>query len=134
MLNLKQRIAVLAAGLVSCSVFMVLPTFAQQAHVVSPSDLQKAAVATTNARQENEATLNKFLSSPQTHQALESVHMSSQQVKSAVSNLSDEEVAQLASKATKGQNDFAAGIISDHDLILIALAALIVIIIIVAVR
>jgi hypothetical protein len=60
--------------------------------------------------------------------------MNSEQVKTAVSNLSDEEVDQLASRANKAQGDFAAGIISDHDLILIALAALVVIIIIVAVR
>jgi hypothetical protein len=60
--------------------------------------------------------------------------MNPSQVKTAVSNLSDAEVAQLASRADKAQSDFAAGMISDHDLILIALAALVVIIIIVAVR
>ncbi len=114
--------------------FAVLPGFAEQGHVVSPADLQKAAVASTSTRQQNEATVNRFLSSPQTRQALRSVHMNSEQVKTAVSNLSDQEVAQLASRANKAQGDFAAGIISDHDLILIALAALVVIIIIVAVR
>lgn len=134
MSNLKQRFASLAAGLAMCLAFAVHPTLAQQAHVVSPADLQKAAVASTSTRQQNEATVNQFLTSPETRRALDSVHMNPQQVKTAVSNLSDQDVAQLATKANKAQADFAAGIISDHDLILIALAALVVIIIIVAVR
>jgi hypothetical protein len=60
--------------------------------------------------------------------------MNPTQVKTAVSNLSDEEVAQLASRADKAQTDFAAGHISDRDLIFIALAILLVILIIVAAR
>jgi hypothetical protein len=132
--NLKQRLMGLAAGLVMCSMFAVVPSFAEQGHVVSPADMQKAAVASTSTRQKNEATVNRFLSSPQTREALQSVHMTSEQVKTAVSNLSDQEVAQLAARSSKAEADFAAGNISDHDLILIALAALVVVIIIVAVR
>ena len=50
---------------------------------------------------------------------------------SAVSTLSDQELAQLASRSTKAQADFAAGRIEDHDLlvILVALAALVLIIV-----
>ncbi len=132
--NLKQRLMGLAAALAMCSMLAALPSFAEQGHVVSPSDLQKATVASTSTRQQNEATVNRFLTSPRTKQALESVHMTSDQVKTAVSNLSDEEVAQLATRSSKAEADFAAGTISDHDLILIALAALVVVIIIVAVR
>jgi len=52
------------------------------------------------------------------------------QVKTAVSTLSDQELEQLASKVDKAQADFAAGKLSDRDLLLIILgiAALVVII------
>jgi hypothetical protein len=51
-----------------------------------------------------------------------------------VSNLSDEEVAQMASRVDKAQADFAAGNMSDRDLILILLAIVVLILVIVAVR
>ena len=60
--------------------------------------------------------------------------MNPAEVKNAVANLSDEEVAQLASRVDKAQADFAAGNMSDRDLILILLAVVVLILIIVAVR
>jgi hypothetical protein len=51
-----------------------------------------------------------------------------------VSSLSDEELRQLASKANKAQADFAAGTLSDRDLLLILVAIAALILIIVAVR
>ena len=133
MLTLKRRSVYLATGFVLC-LFAVYPTLGAQDHVVSPAEMRKEAVAATSARQQNVETINRFLSSPQTKQALQSVHMNPTQVKTAVSKLSDEEVAQLASRADKAQADFAAGTFSDRDLIFIALAVLLVILIIVAVR
>ena len=67
-------------------------------------------------------TVTQFLSSPKAKQALQAAHVNPTQVKTAVSNLSDEEVAQLASRVDKAQADFAAGNMSDRDLILILLA------------
>jgi CHASE3 domain sensor protein len=66
--------------------------------------------------------------------ALEAAHVNPQQVKSAVSGLSDEELAQLASRANKAQKDFAAGTISNHDLLLILVGIAALILIIVAVH
>lgn len=133
MLTLKRRSVYLATGFVLC-LFAVYPTLGAQDHVVSPAEMRKEAVAATSVRQQNAETVNRFLSSPQTKQALHSVHMTPTQVKTAVSNLSDEEIAQLASRADKAQADFAAGNISDRDLIFIALGILALILIIVAVR
>ena len=45
--------------------------------------------------------------------------MNPQEVKKAVAGLSDEELAQLASRANKAQADFAAGSIGDRDLLII---------------
>jgi hypothetical protein len=133
MLTLKKRSVCMATCVVLC-LFAVYPSFGAQDHVVSPAEIRKEAVAATSTRQQNEDSVNRFLSSPHAQQALQSVHMNPTQVKTAVSKLSDEEVAQLASRADKGQADFAAGNMSERDLIFIALAILLVILIIVAVR
>ena len=100
-------------------------------HLVSPSDLTEATVDSSQQRQRNIDTLDRFISSPKAQQALESAHIDSQQVKKAVSGLSDEEIAQLAKRADKAQVDFAAGNITDHDLliILVCIAALVLVIV-----
>jgi hypothetical protein len=60
--------------------------------------------------------------------------MDAAKVQAAVSSLTDQELAQLASKASKAQADFAAGTMSDLDLLLILVAIAALILIIVAVR
>lgn len=109
-------------------------TLLAQTHVVSPTDLQKAAIAATEARQHNVETIRQFLTTPAAQKALESLHSNPEQVKQAISSMSDEELAQLASRATKAQADFAAGNLSERDLIIIAILILALILIIVAVR
>lgn len=109
--------------------------FAQSSqHLVSPTDLQQAAVNASQVRQQNIESLNNFFSSDQAQKALESAHMNSQEVKKAVAGLSDQELAQLASRANKAQADFAAGNVSDRDLIIILVCIAALILIIVAVR
>jgi hypothetical protein len=65
---------------------------------------------------------------------MRSAHVNAQQVRTAVSTLNDQELAQIAAKAGKAQADFAAGSLSDRDLILIILAIAALVLIIVAVR
>jgi hypothetical protein len=105
-----------------------------QTHVVSPADLQQATVAATQTRQANVAKLNELLSSPLGQRALKDSHVDANQVKTAVSNLSDQDLASLAARADKAQKDFAAGAISDHLLLLIVIAIVVIIVIIVAVK
>ena len=79
-------------------------------HLVSPADLQKAAVdALANQATKHRHPQQLPLYSDQAQQALQSAHVSPQQVKKAVAGMSDEELAQLASRAQKAQSDFAAG-------------------------
>jgi Flp pilus assembly protein TadB len=115
------------------AVFAVPQSLMAQApqHLVSPADLQKAAADASQARQQNIDTLNRFLSSDRAQKAMQSAHINPQQVKNAVSGLSDEELAQLAARAQKAQADFAAGNIDNRDLliILVCIAALILIIV-----
>ena len=130
--DLKQFArSITAAALVAVFAIPINAVAQAANHVVSPSDLAKATVDASQQRQQNIDTLNQFLSSSRAQQALESAHMNPQQVQKAVSGLSDEELAQLANRANKAQMDFAAGNMSDHDLliILICIAALVLVIV-----
>lgn len=115
--------------------FFAFPSnLAAQVHVVSPTDLQKETLAASQARQHNLQTVTQFFSSERAQKALQSAHMDPAQVKTAVSSLSDRELAQLASRSTKAQSDFAAGRIEDHDLLVILVAMAALVLIIIAVR
>lgn len=114
--------------------FALPSNLAAQAHVVSPADLQKDTIAATQARQRNLQAVTQFFSSEKAQKALRSAHMDPAQVRTAVSSLSDQELAQLASRSTKAQADFAAGRIEDHDLLVILVAIAALVLIIVAVR
>jgi hypothetical protein len=105
-----------------------------QAHIVTQGDMQAAILAAAQAREKNREKVVSFLSTPKSVKALETARVDIKLVKSAVSSLSDEELAKLAARADKAESDFAAGRISDRDLlwILVGIAALI--LIIVAVR
>jgi hypothetical protein len=121
-------------ALVLATLFFVPSDLLAQSHVVSPADLQKQVVSASQARENNLETVEKFLSTPMAEKAIKSAKMDPQQVKTAVSTLSDQELAQLSVKADKAQADFAAGNLSDRDLILIILGIAVLVLIIVAVR
>lgn len=124
--------------LIACfftSLFALVPqNLAAQTHVVSPSDLQQAAAASTQTRAANMAKLNDVLSGPVGQKALKEAHVDANQVKTAMANLSDQDLAQLAARANKAQRDFAAGALTDHMLLLIVIAIVVVIVIIIAVK
>jgi hypothetical protein len=110
------------------------PALFAQTHVVSSADLQRATVATTQARKKNIETLNNFFSSPVAQKALREKHINSEQLRQATLQLSDAELAQLAARADKAQKDFAAGAITDHLLVLLVIAIAAILIIILAVK
>ncbi|HET7205826.1 MAG TPA: PA2779 family protein [Terriglobales bacterium] len=127
----------LIRGSIACVlalIFAVPPNLAAEAHIVSSAELQKQMLAASHARQQNTATLEKFLSSAQAEKALNSAHMDASKVTKAVSSLSDAELANLAKRANKAQADFAAGNMNDRDLLIILVAIAALILIIVAVR
>jgi len=133
--DLRQSSRV-AVALVLSAMFCLPQSWAAEAatHVVSPSELQQAAVRASTARQQNRDQVQQFFSSEKAQNALKSARMNPEQVKNAVSTLDDAELAQLASQAQKTQADFAAGTLSDRDLIIILVAIAALILIIVAVR
>lgn len=134
--DIKQAVRI-ATACVLATIFAVPQNLVAQvaaAHVVSPADLQKAAVLATQTREHNLQTVQSFLSSEKAVKAIKSAHMDPQQVKTAVSNLNDAELAKLAARADKTQANFAAGDLSDRDLIWIIVGIAALILIIVAVR
>jgi len=96
-------------------------------HLVTPSELQQSAVEASHARQKNIDILRKELSTPEAEKAFKEAHADPEEVRKAVSSLNDQELAQLASRAQKAQKDFAAGGISDMQLVLILLAIILLI-------
>ena len=134
-LETKQFVRALTAGAL-VALFAVPPSLVAQTsdHVVSLSDLQKATVDASRARKQNMEALNAFFSSEKAQKALKSAQMNPGQVKTAVAGLSDAELAQMALKASKAQTDFAAGRLSDRDLLIILVAVAALILIIVAVH
>ena len=124
----------MAIATVLVALFIVPTDALAQSHVVSPADLQKQAVAASQVRQHNLESVQHLLSTPAAQKALKSANMDPQQVKTAVSGLDDQELAQLAARADKAQADFSAGNLSERDLILIILGIAILVLIIVAVR
>ena len=131
----KQCVRALTAC-VLVTVFSVPQNLLAQAagHVVTPSEMQKAVVDASRVRQQNLDTLREFFSSERAQRALKAAHTDPEEVKKAVASLSDAELAQLASRTQKAQADFAAGRLSDRDLIIILIAIAALILIIVAVR
>jgi hypothetical protein len=130
--SLKHIACAVSAGALISSLAVPQGMFAQDSdHIVNPSDMQKAVADAAQTRQQNLDTLNQFFSTDKAREALKSSHMDAQQVKTAVATLNDQELAQLASRADHAQQEFAAGRMSDHDLliILICIAALILIIV-----
>jgi len=130
---MRQFVRVFTACTLALVFAIPQDAFAQN-HIVSLAELQGATVASSQARQRNVETIREFVSSAIAEKALRSAHLDATQVKNAVSRLNDQELAQLASRASKAQADFAAGTLSDRDLIIILIAVAALILIIVAVR
>ena len=103
-------------------------------HVVSLSDLNKDAARPTQTRQSNEEAVRTLLSSDPGQKALKSVNLDYQKVDKAVGQLSDEDLAKLAARSRQAQSDFAAGRISDRDLLWIIVTAIGIIVLVVALR
>ena len=133
-----KRFILLPLGILFVSLFAISFACPRQAfaqdHVVAPSDLQRDLAGASATRQKNQARLQEFVSSPEAQRALKSAHVDAGQVKDAIPQLGDDELAQLSARAERAQRDFSAGRMSDRDLIIILIAVAALILIIVAVR
>ena len=112
-----------------------IPARAQdKQHVVSLNDLNKDAARPAQTRQANEEAVRTLLSSDQGQKALKSAHLDYEKVDKAVGQLSDEDLARLAERSRQAQRDFAAGTLSDRDLLWIIVIALAIVVLALALR
>ena len=125
--RLKGSVFVL--GIAALFVATETPARAQdQPHVVSLGELGKDAARPARTRQTNEQAVRTLLSSDQGQKALESAKLDYKKVDKAIGQLSDEDLAKLAERSRQAQGDFAAGRISDRDMLWIIVIALAIVI------
>ena len=103
-------------------------------HVVSLGELNKAAAGPADTRRANEAEIRQLFATVDGQRALKTANVDYAKIDKAVSSMSDEDVARISDRARAIDRDFAAGSLSDHDLLLILIIAMIVIILIVVLR
>jgi hypothetical protein len=132
MLAWKKLLGVATILVLSFVVLFPQQLIAQQEHLVTGQDLQKAIVSQETTRAENLAKIQNLLSDRSVERAVANAGTDPAKVREAVSTLSDEELATLVSKTQAAQNDFAAGAISHRDLTLI-IGAIIIIVVIIAI-
>jgi hypothetical protein len=135
--EIMRKWILLAVGFLFVS--LIIPFAAPQVihgqdHVVTSSDLRNDLAAASAARQKSQSQLEEFVSSSEAQKALKTAHIDSGEVKNAIPQLSDEDLAQLSARSEKAQKDFAAGRMSDRDLLIILIGVAALILIIVAVR
>ena len=130
-MTFKLRVGLLVSGFLVIS--FALPPGLRAQHVVAPTDIHKELVNVTETRTQNREKVNELFSSKAAQKALKGAGMDPGQVKTAVAMLSDAELAQLAARSDKLREDFAAGKISNRDLLIIIVVIAVVILIIVAV-
>jgi hypothetical protein len=130
--NLRDSIGVMVSGILVTS-FAVPPSLRAQQHVMRPTDIHKELVNATETRRQNRDKVRELFSSKTARRALKRAGMDPAQVKAAVATLSDAELAELAARSDKLREDFAAGRLSDRDLLIILVGIAVIILIIVAV-
>jgi hypothetical protein len=91
-------------------------------------------VNAAQTRQKNLEKTRGLFSSAETRKAMEAAKISPEKVDAAISSLSDEELMRLASRADKLDQDFAAGRLSDRDLLIVILGLAALVLVIVAAR
>jgi hypothetical protein len=134
-MSFRVKMCAAMLGLVVLFSLTAIPGRTQEKqHVVSLSDLAKDTAQPGQIRQANEEAVRTLLSSDAGQKAMKSAKLDYQKVDQAVGQLSDEDLAKLAERSRKAQSDFAAGRISDRDLLWIIVIALGIIVLAVALR
>jgi hypothetical protein len=106
----------------------------EKQHVVTLDELKKDVARPAEVRHADESAVRNLLSTENGQKALKSANLDLQKVDKAVSQLSDEDLRKLAERSRQAQKDFAAGRLSDRDLLWIILIIVAVLIIALAVR
>jgi len=131
------RLLPLARTFLVCSLVVVLISpqiVSAQNKVVQPSELKSTIARSAATRQKNLDQVRTFFSSKPIQTALSTTGIGGERLERSVSSLSDADLAKLAERTQRIQNDFAAGALSTQELtyIVIALAAAVLVLVVVA--
>src|SRR6185369_12642243 len=118
-------------GIVTASAVLYMSGFSQCAlaedHLVPLTELQRDAELVAKSRATDLADIERVLSLPAAQDAMRKSNVNLEQAKNAISQLSTEELARLATRARAAEKDVEGGLIVG----LLALIGLVVVIIIV---
>ncbi|HEY1768351.1 MAG TPA: hypothetical protein VGG26_11875 [Terracidiphilus sp.] len=128
--------SILLRGVVPAALTLLLAfpgdIFAQAAqpdHLVSPQLLQQQVENASQARQQDIRTVTNLLSTPVAERAMRDAHFDPVQVRTAIPTLSDQELANLATRAADAQQRIAAGGLGFGLTTLIVVAIIIIIVV-----
>ena len=126
---MHMRIVVLALV-----VALLIPQLVAAQAPVTPTELRQAVVAASEIRQKNLDQVRSFFSGDQARAALKTGKVDYVKVEKAIATLSPDDLAKLADKTTRIQEDFAAGALTNQQLtyIVIALGTAVIVLLIVA--
>jgi|SRR5437868_6546030 len=121
-----------AVAILFMFLFAVPANLFAQDHVVTPGQIHQQLMQAAAVRQRNVDRVNNFFSTSAANRALSKAGIDVTQVKTAVSQLNDDELARLQSRTEKVQRDLAAGSLTNQELtyIIIALATAVIVILI----
>lgn len=116
------------------SALLFAPSIRAERHVLPLADLHQKAVDQSQTRSANLKKLESLFEIEPARKALATSGIDAKELRNAASLLSDDELANLAARAEKTSNDFAAGALNNQQItyILIALATAVIILVIVA--
>jgi hypothetical protein len=134
--RLSARLFTVSRAVCSAALLVCIPVTAAVAaeeHVVPLTELHQRLESAAQKRERDLQDVNRLFSSDQGKKALGIAKIAGDQVKQAVSQLNDEELARLADRARLAESQFAAGALNNQEItyILIALATAVVVLILV---
>lgn len=100
-------------------------------HLMTTQNLQQETMKAQQDREKNIETVTNFLSTPTAEKAMRESHFDSAQVRRAIPTLSDQELANLASRSADAQKQFAAGSLTPLEMIIVVIAVVVIIVAIV---
>lgn len=132
MLKAKAALSLLSAAALIYSSFP--PLLAQTNHLVTTDEIRGELVKQSSNRQAYLGRLERLFSRPEVVRPVEKTLGSPKRITQAAAVLSDDELARLAERATRIEEDFAAGALTNQQLtyIVIALATAVLILVIIA--
>jgi len=123
-----------AAALLVAGAASVTAQEQEKEHAVSARQLRTDVEKAAETRQVQEAAVREMFASEAAKEKLKAAGIDYKQVDQAISQVNDQELASMAERAQEVNKDFAAGRLGDRDLLIILLVAVVLILVIVAVR